>query len=172
MESENPIRKFVERYSRDDGMNIINSTEHVLKVSTDILYESKNFLVCRGTYDDIPVAIKITSFYRSFIDEMNVYEALNGKDADAESYGIPKVYYHGNVFRVSTYNAIAMSLFEETVEQRYTNNPTPFSDFSILVIFKQAVIWVLNFGISINSYIDWKFSGENIGISESQACTA
>lgn len=137
MESENVIKKFVERYSRDDGMNIINSNKHVLKVSRDILYESEHILVCKGTYDGITVAIKITSVDKLFNDEMKIYEAF--KDDDAESHGIPQIYYHGKVFKVAC-NAIAMSWFEETVEHRYEIMMKPFSDFSVLLMFKQAVI--------------------------------
>lgn len=112
-------------------------------MSNDILYESENCVVCKGTYDgSIPVAIKILVNEVSYKTEMAIYEALH--DNDPESHGIPKVYYHGNVFGVSSYKAIAMSLFDETVQQRYKNKTTdistPFSDFSVLLIFKQAVI--------------------------------
>lgn len=106
-------------------------------MSNDILYERENSVVCKGTYDGIPVAIKISSHDVLHKDEMEIYEALH--DDDPESHGIPKVYYHGQVFRVS-YKAIAMSLFDETVEQRYAKQSTAFSDFSVLQIFKQAVI--------------------------------
>lgn len=142
MESENSISKCIEQYSRDDGMNIIDSNEHVLKVSEHIIYDCGYIIVCKGTYDGIPVAIKITSVDSLFNDEMKVYTVLN--DDDPESHGIPKVYYHGTVFKISSYNAIAMSLFENTIEHRYKNELTriltPFSDFSVLHIFNQAVI--------------------------------
>lgn len=136
----NDLKNIVEQYSKDDGMNIINSNEHILKVSKDMFHVRNDVIVCNGTFDRIPVAVKITEYYDyDFYDEMKVYKVLN--DTDAESHGIPKIYYYGKAFE-NSYNAIAMSLFEGTVYDRYKNKTIfkPLSEFSVLLIFKQAVI--------------------------------
>lgn len=157
MKSANSIREYIELY---DDQNTIDSMEHVLKVSrSETIYDIDDIIVskgeyqlkkcrCRfdrfcnyqisGSYDGIPVAIKITSFDTFYNQELSIFEALNAiDDPNAESHGIPQVYYRGLVF--GKYNAIAMSLFEETVEHRWTVMKKPFSDFSVLQIFKQAV---------------------------------
>lgn len=159
MKSLNSIKEYIELYSRDEGMNIIDSNEHILKVSRfEYLYDIEDIIVCKGkymienisrfdrfcnhqisgTYDRIPVAIKITSFDTFFDQELDIFETLNAiSHTNAESHGIPQVYYRGIVF--GKYKAIAMSLFEETVEHRFDKMKKPFTDFTVLQIFMQAV---------------------------------
>lgn len=72
--------------------------------------------------------------------ELKILEALNAfKDPNIEQHDIPKIYYHGKV--LGEYDAIAMSLFDETLEDRYLAQNQNLSDLSILVIFRQAVIY-------------------------------
>lgn len=94
-------------------------------------------------YDNVPVALKITwddgvPFMR---DEMAIYNALNAKkDLNIESHRIPRVYYDGTV--LGNYTGIAMTLFQETLNDRYLTymrQKRHMSNISILAIFKQAV---------------------------------
>lgn len=70
--------------------------------------------------------------------EMRILEALNATgNPNIEEHGIPRVYYHGAFLK--NYFAIAMTLFDETLEKRYNIQGGHLSDLSILLIFKQAV---------------------------------
>lgn len=69
---------------------------------------------------------------------MDIFEALNAtRDPNIEQHDIPRVYYHGKF--LNNYNAIAMTLFDETLHDRYLAQNKSLSDLSILMIFKQAV---------------------------------
>lgn len=84
------------------------------------------------------MAIKITWNETLFDREVAVFEALDAiDDANIENKRVPRVYYQGTV--LMKYNAIAMSLFETTLDYRYRLQRKHLSDFSILMIFKQAV---------------------------------
>lgn len=70
---------------------------------------------------------------------MEVFEALNAiRDPYIEQHDIPKIHYHGKI--LDKYDAIAMTLFDETLQARYMAQNKSLSDLSILMIFKQAVI--------------------------------
>lgn len=85
------------------------------------------------------VAVKIIWDKESMDHEMAIFLALNAtNDPEIESHRVPKIFYSGNV--LGKYNAIAMTLFDETLEDRYKRqNKQPFAIFTVLLIFKQAV---------------------------------
>lgn len=102
--------------------------------------------VISGTYDNKAVACKLVADKRYMEDEMKIYEALNAtENLDMEPHEIPRIYYHGPI--LGKYHAIAMTLFDGTLLDRYVKQKEKISDFSILLIFKQAVceIFVLSF---------------------------
>lgn len=69
---------------------------------------------------------------------MKIFQALNAtNDLDIEKKGIARVFYAGPILQ--KYNAIVMSLFEETLEDRYELQNEHISDLSILLIFKRTV---------------------------------
>lgn len=81
--------------------------------------------------------------------EMNIFEALKAtEDFDITMHRIPRVYYHGRIF--IKYFAIAMTLFEETLEDRFEHfkcKDRRFSEPTILLIFKQAVSSQISFSV-------------------------
>lgn len=69
---------------------------------------------------------------------MKIFQALNAtKDLDIEKMGIPRVFYYG-IFLLK-YHAIALTLFEGALENRYRLQNEKISDLSILLIFKRMV---------------------------------
>lgn len=91
-----------------------------------------------GTYDGDDVAVKIIWSKESMENELKVFTALNAtKDPKIENYGIPRVYYHGDIF--GTHNAIVMTLFTETLYDRYTDKVKHLSNLDLLRYFKRAV---------------------------------
>lgn len=88
------------------------------------------------------VAVKIMWDQKSLEDEMKIFLALNAtNDPKIERHRVPRIFYFGNV--LGNYGAIAMTLFDETLEDRYKRqNEQPFDVFTVLVIFKQAVCMV------------------------------
>lgn len=71
---------------------------------------------------------------------MKIFQALNAtNDLDIEKKGIARVFYYGPF--LTNYHAIVMSLFEETLEDRYKLQNQHISDLSILLIFKRTVSW-------------------------------
>lgn len=68
---------------------------------------------------------------------MRVFNALNAiNDAEIETKGITRIYYHGPVLK-KKYYAIAMTLLDGTFESMIA--PGSVSEISILYIFRQAV---------------------------------
>lgn len=74
-------------------------------------------------------------------DEMVIFNALNAtKNLKIEKHGIPRVYYNGRFLKY--YHAIAMTLFDGTVADRYKTekiNGRSLPNLTILSIFMQAV---------------------------------
>lgn len=93
-----------------------------------------------GTYDNESVAVKININEDDFNHEMSVFEALNATaDPDIESHGIARIFFSG---KFMYYNAIAMTLFDETLDDRIrkqAKQKKKISELSILLIFKRAV---------------------------------
>lgn len=95
-----------------------------------------------GIYNNTErVAIKI-SWHKSFYNrEIAALKALNAMDTfDMKDHKIPKIFYNGKI--LGQYDTIAMSLFDGTLQDRYLHQKRQdlkLSDFSILMIFKQAV---------------------------------
>lgn len=83
------------------------------------------------------VAIKFAANQKVIRREINVLNALNAMDRNIETCDIPRVYYHGNV--LDQYLAIAMSLFDGTLDDLYKRYKGNISELQILEIFKQAV---------------------------------
>lgn len=85
--------------------------------------------------------MKIIWSDNSFNRELEALEALNATtDPDIEEHGIPRIYYHGQFLHL--YNAIAMTLFDESLNDVYDRHKTrgeKISELAILLIFKQAV---------------------------------
>lgn len=76
---------------------------------------------------------------KSYDDELRIFKALNATEyPNIEDIGIARVFYYGKVLG-GDYNAIAMTLFEETLENRFKIQAKHFSDLSILMIFVQTV---------------------------------
>lgn len=72
------------------------------------------------------------------VQEMKIFEALNAtRDPNIEQYDIPRIHFHGKI--LNKYDAIAMTLFDEDLYDRYMAQNQNLSDLSILMIFKQAV---------------------------------
>lgn len=71
--------------------------------------------------------------------ELGVFEALNAmRDPNIEQHDIPRIHFHGKILN-DKFDAIAMSLFDETLQDRYIVQNKNLSDLSILMIFKRAV---------------------------------
>lgn len=65
---------------------------------------------------------------------------MNNNTLNTKIQKIPKIFYAGKI--LGQYDTIAMTLFEETLQDRYLNQKRrglKLSDFSILMIFKQTV---------------------------------
>lgn len=72
------------------------------------------------------------------LEEIEIYCALGAlDDANIEQNGVPRVYYYGRV--LSKYYAIAMTLFDETLEDRYQYEGEHLSNLTVLLIFKRLV---------------------------------
>lgn len=127
--------------------NVINSIDHSLvllksgllcKTKTLLVWkgEKKHFFFCSnfqfykrltilntlGMYDNVPVALKITwddgiSFIK---DEMAIYDKLNAtRDSNIESHRVPRIYYYSeSILGSDRYTGIAMTLFQETLNDR------------------------------------------------------
>lgn len=96
-----------------------------------------------GLYDDeVNVAIKFAANQKVIRREIKVLNALNAMDRNIETCDIPRVYYHGMV--LDQYLAIAMSLFDGTLDDLYKRYKGNISELQILEIFKQAVSEILN----------------------------
>lgn len=84
------------------------------------------------------VAIKVFLNKQSMEREVAILQALRAtKEVNIEDRGIPRVYFFGKI--TGDYNAIAMTLFDESLEKRYELQGKKISDLSILLIFRQAV---------------------------------
>lgn len=87
------------------------------------------------------VAIKIIWNKKSMFQERAIINALNAaKDPDIENHGIPRIYYQGRFLQ--KYNAIAMTLFDETLHDLYEKERLgrrTISDRNFLTIFKHVV---------------------------------
>lgn len=59
------------------------------------------------------------------------------EDSEIEKKGIPRIYYHGSI--LGKYFAIAMTLFDETLDACFKHQNKHFSETTFLLIFKQAV---------------------------------
>lgn len=100
------------------------------------------FFFSSGIYNNTErVAIKI-SWHKSFYNrEIAALKALNAMNtSDTEDHKIPKIYFFGKI--LEEYDAIAMTLFEGTLQDRHLHQKRKglqLSDSSILMIFKQAV---------------------------------
>lgn len=72
---------------------------------------------------------------------MAIFNALNAtKNLEIEKHGIPRVYYNGPFLK--HYNAIAMTLFDGTIGDRYKREQEhgrSLPDLTVLSIFLQAV---------------------------------
>lgn len=70
---------------------------------------------------------------------MRIFKALNAtENLNMEPHEVPRIYYHGPI--LGKYHAIAMTLFDGNLLERYLQQKQKLSDFSILMIFKQAVM--------------------------------
>lgn len=91
-------------------------------------------------YVNQPVAVKIIHDSASMDKELIIFEKLKAiNNPKIENSGIPQVYYHGWFLN---YDAIAMTLFEGSVNDRYEierKAGRKFTDTTILSIFLQAV---------------------------------
>lgn len=92
------------------------------------------------------VAIKVFLNQQSMEREVAILQALRAmKEVNIEDRGIPRVYFFGKI--TGDYNAIAMTLFDESLEKRYELQGKKISDLSILLIFRQAVCTILSLSI-------------------------
>lgn len=119
--------------------NVSSSNTHNLTLThKGLIGKSNRAIVWKGFFDKIPVAIKMTWDKQASDREMRIFEALNAiENPNIENYGIPNAYYHGPI--VGGYYAMAMTLFDESIEDRYAEQDEQFSDLSILLILKRAV---------------------------------
>lgn len=120
------------------GLNLIIVNDQSYPIIT---YYSLNAIPSAGTYLNNAVAIKINTNENNFKEEMKGFEALNATvDKDIETHGIPKVYFSGRF--MYRYHAIAMSLFDGTLEDRkrkLKKENKQISELSLLLIFRRAV---------------------------------
>lgn len=95
--------------------------------------------VILGRLDDkFDVALKIASYMAPWIKETQTLKALNAiDDPNIEKHDIPRVYYHGLIF--NRFPAIAMTLFDGSLNDLYERYKGNISESQILFIFKQAV---------------------------------
>lgn len=91
-------------------------------------------------YVNKPVAVKIIHDSASMDKELMIFEELKAvNNPKIENSGIPEVFYYGWFLN---YDAIAMTLFEGSVNDRYEierKAGKKFTDTTILSIFLQAV---------------------------------
>lgn len=82
--------------------------------------------------------MKIFWDQQAYYHELIIFKALNATEyPNIEDCGIARVFYYGKILK--EYNAIAMTLFEETLEYRFKAQRKRFSDLSTLMIFMQTV---------------------------------
>lgn len=94
--------------------------------------------------DNVKVAVKILWNNQSVERERAALSAANALvDGDIEECGIARIYYNGNFLK--KYYAFAMSLFDETVQKRFTTQKNHFSVLSVLIIFKRTVRQFMKF---------------------------
>ncbi|XP_031624043.1 casein kinase I-like [Contarinia nasturtii] len=127
-------------FAKGGKLNITGSREHELQLlKGESLGETKHAIVWKGLYNrNTNIAIKIFWNEELLNEEIKIYHALNAtEDLNIESRGIPKVYYYGPF--LEKYHAIAITLFDGTLRDRFKLQNGHLSDFSILLIFKQAV---------------------------------
>lgn len=87
---------------------------------------------------DDTVAIKITDHEGSYSNEMHVLYVLNGiENSNIEVHGIPRVFFSGTF--MNCYFVIGMTLFDETLDDRWKKQKKNISELSILLIFRRAV---------------------------------
>lgn len=102
------------------------------------LGQNSNVIVWKGILDNDTVAVKIVWDEETMHDEIKIYRALGALDNPRiEAEGIPRVFFHGLV--LEKYHAIAMTLFEGTLEDRYKQQNKHLERMSILLIFKRLV---------------------------------
>lgn len=96
-------------------------------------------MICwKAKFDRETVAVKIVWDQESFNDEVEIYQALGSmNNAKIEDLGIPKVYFYGKV--LSKYFAIAMTVFDGTLLNRYEIQNKHLSNLTILLIFRRWV---------------------------------
>lgn len=91
-----------------------------------------------GNYDNVSVACKLVDDKKYMDDELKIYKALKAtENLNMEPHVVPNIYYNGPI--LDKYYAIAMTLFDGNLLDRYDQQKKKLSDFSILMIFKQAV---------------------------------
>lgn len=84
------------------------------------------------------VAIKMFTNQSYFEKEIAGYRTANAMhDPNIESKGIPKIYDSGHIF--GKYPVIVMSLFDETLLDRWFKQNKSFNAYSILEVFLQLV---------------------------------
>ncbi|XP_031619303.1 casein kinase I-like [Contarinia nasturtii] len=116
----------------------VSKDHHLKLLNKGKLAETDHALVWKGTYDNKAVACKLFCDKKYMDEEMKIFKALNAtKNLDKEPHEIPRIFYHGPI--LGKYHAIAMTLFDGTLLDRYVKQDEKLSDFSILLIFKQAV---------------------------------
>lgn len=97
----------------------------------------QSYIGILGVYNNVPVAVQIMWNKKRYNKEMKAYIALNATlDEDIEKKGIPRIFWNGSFKR---HHAIAMTLFEETLYNRFKLQNKKISELSILLIFKRAV---------------------------------
>lgn len=89
------------------------------------------------------MAIKFAANQTAMKQEIKVLNALNAIDENIEKHDIPRVYYQGEI--LDQYLAIALSLFDGTLDDLYEQYRENISELQILHIFKQAVSEILKF---------------------------
>lgn len=99
--------------------------------------------------ENVSVAVKITWNNQSAERERAALSASNALvDGDIERRGIARIYYNGSFLK--KYYAFAMTLFDETVQSRFTTQRNHFSTLSVLIIFKRTVSASHEFSLNYN----------------------
>lgn len=118
----------------------------------------KGYAAILGLYNNVPVAVQIMWSKKRYNKEMRAYTALNATlDENIEKKGIPKIFWNGRIFR---HYGIAMTLFEETLYNRFKLQNKKISELSTLLIFKRAVCinyMKLIFFLNLSTIKFWPF---------------
>lgn len=142
------MKQYIKEIIKQNIPNMSSSNEHNLTLThKGQIGSSDRAIVWKGCFDRIPVAIKITWDKQAADREMRIFNALYAiENPMIEAFGIPNVYYYGPIGR---YHAIAMTLCDETIEERFAEQDEQISDLSILLILKRAVTCSLRVELNV-----------------------